>query len=78
MDYSKIPADIPAMPPPSGTQSNFTNPQTLGTTLIALNSVFLGTMLVVVLVRTYARGVLVKSLTLDDCKPFFRTLLSYR
>lgn len=67
MDYT----DIPALPPPVGVQSNFTNPKTLGTSLIVVNTVFLPLMLLVVAIRIYSRGHIMHRLGWDDCKKSF-------
>ncbi|KAF2444071.1 hypothetical protein P171DRAFT_25331 [Karstenula rhodostoma CBS 690.94] len=49
---------IPAMPPPPGTQSNFTDPETNATTIRILNGLFLGLAFVLLLVRLFIRTTL--------------------
>ena len=44
MNYS----DLPALAPPPGVLSNFNDPNTLSTSLISMNAVFLSLMLIVV------------------------------
>ncbi|KAI9814561.1 MAG: hypothetical protein M1827_003116 [Pycnora praestabilis] len=62
MDY----ANIPVIPPPPGVQSNFVDPPTLKTSLIAVNAIFLPLMLIAVTIRLYVRSHIVKTLGWDD------------
>lgn len=64
MDY----ANIPATAPPAGVHSNFTNPKTLKTSLIAVNATFLPLMLLVVAIRLYSRDRIVHAMGWDDRK----------
>ena len=63
MDY----ANLPALAPPAGVQSNFDNPKTLKTSLVAINGIFLPLMLIVVAIRLYSRGKIMHAMGWDDC-----------
>ena len=59
---------IPALPPPPGEESNFTNGETLGNVVIIVNSVFLVLMLIAITIRLYTKAFIIRSLWWDDCK----------
>ena len=60
--------NIPALPPPDGTYSNFEHPQTLASSLIIVNAIFLSLMLGGVALRLYTRAILARALGWDDCR----------
>ena len=64
MDYLNVPAGAP----PSGVISNFSDPKTLSTSVITLNSIFLSLMLIVVGIRLYSRAIISHAVGWDDCK----------
>ena len=66
--------NYPALAPPPGTKSNFINPNTLRRPLVVLNIVFLSLMFIIVIIRLYARGVILHSLGIDDGKCIQRKL----
>ena len=64
MDYS----NLPALAPPPGVLSNFNDPKTLSTSLIAVNAVSLSLMLIIVGIRFYSRASLSHAVGWDDCE----------
>ncbi|KAK0516461.1 hypothetical protein JMJ35_001064 [Cladonia borealis] len=62
MDY----ANIPVMAPPKGVQSNFDNPKTLKSSMVAINATFLPLMLLAVAIRLYSRGQIMHAMGWDD------------
>jgi len=48
--------------------SNFVNPDYNGAKFVVVNAIFLSLATVAVILRVYARGVLLRLLGLDDCK----------
>ena len=75
MDPSKIPpwdmAEVPAMKPPAGQNSNFVHPEangTLAATTIVVVSVLGGLTVFILGLRVYTRAFLTKSMGWDDCK----------
>ena len=76
MSYDGIPysilAQIPAMQPPAGVTSNFIDPPSHNTAIIALNTVFLALMLPVVSIRLYVKAHILHTMGWDDGKlPFW-------
>ena len=67
MDYS----NIPALAPPPGSVSNFNDPKTLSTSLIAVLVVFMVLMPAVVGMRLYSRALLSHAVGWDDCECLF-------
>ena len=61
-------ANIPALVPPPGVQSNFDNPRTLRASFIVINAIFLPLMLLVVAIRLYSRGHIMQKIGWDDCR----------
>ncbi|KAM0803163.1 hypothetical protein BDR22DRAFT_841878 [Usnea florida] len=59
-------SNIPALAPPPGSVSNFNDPRTLSTSLIALLVVFMSLMLAVVGMRLYSRALLSHAVGWDD------------
>ncbi|MCJ1432718.1 hypothetical protein MMC27_002075 [Xylographa pallens] len=57
---------IPALAPPAGTESNFIDPQTAASSLIAVNAIFLPLMLIAVVIRIYAKSCIVHAMGWDD------------
>ena len=73
MDPSQFPpgidlAQIPAGRPPRGVISNFVNPVTLKTPVVAINVVFIVLATAVVSLRVYTRKFINRALGPDDCK----------
>ena len=64
MDFLK---NIPALPPPKGIYSNLDHPQTLASSLIVVNAIFLSLMIVAVGIRLYTRVFLARATGWDDC-----------
>ena len=58
----------PAGKPPAGLQSNLDNPATLDGTIIAVLTLCLVVSTTFILVRSYTKKYLIKSVALDDCK----------
>lgn len=67
MDYS----NVPALAPPPGSVSNFNDPTTLSTSLIALLVAIMVLMLTVVGMRLYSRALLSHAVGWDDCEYIF-------
>ena len=63
-------ANIPVLAPPKGVQSNFDNPKTLKSSMVAINATFLPLMLLVVAIRLYSRGQIMHAMGWDDCNIF--------
>lgn len=59
---------IPAMEPPPGQVSNFIDPPYCGAKFVVVNCVFLPMALIALIVRTWTRVVVVRSVSWDDCK----------
>jgi hypothetical protein len=60
--------NAPASPPPPGVRSNFLNPPSWETRIIALEGAFLSLMLLAVGVRIFVRTRINKVWGWDDCK----------
>ena len=60
-------AQLPAGRPPQGTSSNFINPVTLKTPVVAINVVFLSLATLFVILRLYTRRFLNRALGPEDC-----------
>ena len=60
--------DAPVIPPPSGVDSNFEDPESLGLAIKIVNGVFLPLMLLVVSIRLYTRAFILCAIGWDDCK----------
>lgn len=58
----------PAMPPPPGKTSNFTDPPYIGTKFLVINCVFLPLAVIALAIRTWTRVVVVRSFRIDDCE----------
>ncbi|KAH8667571.1 hypothetical protein BGZ60DRAFT_409543 [Tricladium varicosporioides] len=59
-------AQTPAIPPPDGVQTNFTNPETRALTQVITTSIILGFVLLFFLNRVYSKVFLMRKLTWDD------------
>jgi len=72
MSVSGIPASVfqnfPAGTPPKGIKPNFIDPPNHDALIISLNTVLLTLMWTVVLLRLYAKGLILRTLGWDDCK----------
>lgn len=64
MDLSKTPAS----PPPPGVTPNFVDPPGSEYEIYSVSLAMCATATVFLLARLYARGVVLKSLGLDDCR----------
>ena len=60
--------DFPAMPPPTGVESNFDNPPSLALDIIVVNAVFLSLMAIAVGIRLYVRLLIANAPGWDDCE----------
>lgn len=61
-------ASYPALPPPPGILPNFDNTANRNVAFLAVTSLLLGIMALFVLNRLYAKKVLIRKYTWDDCK----------
>jgi hypothetical protein len=81
MSVAGIPYSVlenyPAGTPPPGVKPNFVDPPSHHTELIVLNTIFLSLMWIVVLMRLYAKGRILRNMGWDDCKPLTRRFPIY-
>ena len=64
------------IPPPPGVQSNLKNPEDDGFVVIIVGSILVGIMMVFLIVRLYAKILVVRRASWDDCELLTR-LQSY-
>ena len=62
------PSRTPPVPPPPGVISNFTDPDSLSATCLAINVSFLAIAGVFVILRFYTRACITRRVGWDDCK----------
>ncbi|GAQ35202.1 uncharacterized protein BO87DRAFT_408151 [Aspergillus neoniger CBS 115656] len=67
---------IPAMEPPPGQVSNFIDPPYCGAKFVVVNCVFLPMALIALIVRTWTRVVVVRSVSWDDYLMIFAAIFS--
>ena len=60
--------NYPLQPPPPGHVSNFDNPESRGSAIVALCSVFLGVMWPILLLRLYSKMCVIRKFGWDDGK----------
>ena len=70
-------AQLPAGRPPNGATSNFIDPVTLKSPVVAINVVFVSLATAAVSLRVYTRKFIIQALGPDDCRELF-LLLEYR
>jgi hypothetical protein len=67
MDLSKT----PAFPPPPGVTPNFENPARIDYDIYSINIAMCLTGTFVLGLRMYTRGVILRTVAIDDCKSMF-------
>lgn len=60
----------PAAKPPAGVEPNFKNPQNINAVIIPLLSLFAVISTLAVVVRTYTKLYIIRSMAYEDCKPY--------
>lgn len=65
----------PAAKPPAGQASNLTNPLNLDGPVITMITLFITIAALAVLVRTYTKALLIRSLAYEDCESKYETVL---
>lgn len=65
---------IPAVPPPPGVLFDFNNPDNYKSENIIMHSIILSIITIMVAIRLYTRGVMKKSMGIDDCEYLKRPL----
>ena len=64
----------PAAKPPVGQVSNFQNPPNLDGPVITVTALCIAIATLAVLMRTYTKALLIRSLAYEDCKPKYENL----
>lgn len=59
---------IPAMAPPPGQTSNFDNPETMHTTVLAVAIATIGLMTMGVAVRVFTKGFIMRDMKIEECQ----------
>ena len=57
---------LPALEPPPGMAPNFTNAENRGAVLIIVNGILLAVMAIFMVIRVYAKSVIIQKLSWDD------------
>ena len=65
----------PAAKPPVGQASNFNNPPNLDGPVITMITLFITLATLAVLMRTYTKALLIRSLAYEDCESKYETVL---
>lgn len=71
-DFSPESLDVlsnsPAIQPPAGVESNFSNPENRNPLLLVVTSLLFGIMGIFFLIRVYTKSFIVRKYSWDDCK----------
>ena len=61
-------SETPALEPPPGVESNFTDPEDRGSIILIVGSTLLALMILLYSVRMYTKFFVIGKLSWDDCK----------
>ena len=65
----------PAAKPPTGAASNLNNPPNLDRPVITIITLYITIATLAILMRTYTKAFLIRSMAYEDCKPKYETFL---
>ena len=65
----------PAAKPPVGVASNFNNPPNLDRPVVTVVTLCIAIVALAILMRTYTKALIIRSIAYEDCKSIYETLL---